>query len=908
MIGLTISHYKIIRKLGQGGMGIVYQAQDTNLDRFVALKFLPHHLTANETERARFIQEAKAASALNHPNVCIIHYIEEYEGAQFIVMEFVEGATLREKFRAAPLKPNDALAYAIQIGEALQEAHNKGIVHRDVKADNIMVNSKNQIKVMDFGLAKLKGSLKLTRTSSTVGTLAYMAPEQIQGEEVDGRSDIFSFGVVLFEMLTQHTPFRGEHEAAMMYSIVNEEPEPIDKYRPDLSPEYMRIIKRSLEKDPEDRYQSVADMVSELRRLRKETTRVTRSSAGIPVKAQVSEVVEAAVVRRTSKKGLWISLAILLPLLGGAAYILVPKYLQQHEPAARPERVITVNPNMTFQVLQIPFTEISCPGLSPDGNWVSFPAVDANNKWDVWYMNTSGSEPRRITSDLSENMSEADISPDGGKIAYDRWDPITRQFEVCVVSALGGVGKKIAGPGMCPRWRPDGQRIGYIVAPQSFNDRAGKLELRSVAPDGSDPRIELEESAFAGAGPPSFAWSPDGKSIALVRTFFEGYQEVFLVDLESSKKSQLTMDQKTIGDVCWTRDDNIVFSSGKGGNANLWIIPSSGGTAIQVTKGSGPDISMKMSADGRKLLYLQQQKIGHIWIADSSGNGARQISFGDHDVRSASISPDGRQIAVRVFDSDPLKPASRIYVVDRDGSNPRPLTSGNEIAGEPRWSPDGRWIAYCSRSTSESVDSERTYLIQPSVSGNPKRIGRAQDVWWLDSTDLVLHRGTNSWIASIFGGEERQFYVDSTLAVPILGGDYILFSDLHPGKEGWWVSSSPRRDSLQAILDSRPFIGPHLPPDRADSSEALPGPQKYKTRHVVSGLKTFALGPGGSYILYVNDGGEVTKKSLPDGVEQRLPSAIAGRQISLGVSPDGREIVYVDSRLSSKLVMIENLR
>src|SRR3989442_1637043 len=331
MIGLTISHYKIIRKLGQGIMGIVYQAQDTKLDRFVALKFLPHHLTANETERSRFIQEAKAASALNHPNVCIIHYIEEYEGAQFIVMEFVEGVTLREKFRAAPLKPNDALAYAVQIGDALQEAHNKGIVHRDIKADNIMVNSKNQIKVMDFGLAKLKGSLKLTRTSSTVGTLAYMAPEQIQGEEVDGRSDIFSFGVVLFEMLTQHTPFRGEHEAAMMYSIVNEEPEPIDKYRPDLSPEYTRIIKRSLEKDPEDRYQSVADMVSELRRLRKETTRVTRSSPGIPVKAQVSEAAEPAVVRRKSRKGLWISLAILLPLLGGAAYMLIPKYLQQHE-------------------------------------------------------------------------------------------------------------------------------------------------------------------------------------------------------------------------------------------------------------------------------------------------------------------------------------------------------------------------------------------------------------------------------------------------------------------------------------------------------------------------------------------------------------------------------------------------
>src|SRR6267154_4578178 len=220
MIGETISHYKILEKLGEGGMGIVYKAQDTKLDRIVALKFLPQHLTANDAEKARFLQEARAAATLNHPHVCTIYRIDEHEGQQFIEMEYVDGQTLRKKI---PLqKLDDVLYYALQIGEALSEAHKKGIVHRDVKAENIMVNANNQIKVMDFGLAKLKGSLKLTRTSSTVGTLAYMAPEQIQGGEVDQRSDIFSFGVVLFEMLTGSLPFRGEHEAAMMYSILNE--------------------------------------------------------------------------------------------------------------------------------------------------------------------------------------------------------------------------------------------------------------------------------------------------------------------------------------------------------------------------------------------------------------------------------------------------------------------------------------------------------------------------------------------------------------------------------------------------------------------------------------------------------------------------------------------------------------
>src|SRR5512137_1554384 len=225
MIGQTISHYKILDKIGEGGMGVVYKAQDLELDRFVAIKALPERLVEHDTEQQRFIQEAKAASALNHAHVCTIYDFLRVGDQQFIVMEYVEGRTLRDLIRSGVPDQAAAISYAVQIGEALEEAHAKSIVHRDVKPENIMVNSKNQIKVMDFGLAKLKGSLKITKTSSTVGTLAYMAPEQIQGKDVDARSDIFSFGILLFEMLTGQTPFRGGHEAAMVYSIVNEEPD-----------------------------------------------------------------------------------------------------------------------------------------------------------------------------------------------------------------------------------------------------------------------------------------------------------------------------------------------------------------------------------------------------------------------------------------------------------------------------------------------------------------------------------------------------------------------------------------------------------------------------------------------------------------------------------------------------------
>ena len=266
MIGQTISHYKILEKLGEGGMGVVYKAEDIKLKRIVALKFLPDRVNRSEVDKSRFLQEAQAAAGLNHNNICTVYGVDEHDGHLFISMEYIEGGTLREKLPYA--KADDAITVAMQIGEALQEAHSKGIVHRDIKADNVMLTSKGQTKVMDFGLAKLKGSLKLTRTSSTVGTLAYMAPEQIQGGDADSRGDIFSFGVLLFEMLTGKLPFRGEHEAAIMYSIVNEEPQPVEQFNKNVPSGLTQILKRALEKNPDTRYQSMQELVNDLSLLR----------------------------------------------------------------------------------------------------------------------------------------------------------------------------------------------------------------------------------------------------------------------------------------------------------------------------------------------------------------------------------------------------------------------------------------------------------------------------------------------------------------------------------------------------------------------------------------------------------------------------------------------------------------
>ncbi|MEX1138442.1 MAG: protein kinase [Bacteroidota bacterium] len=300
MIGQTIYHYKILEKLGEGGMGVVYKAQDTKLDRTVALKFLPPRVANSEQNRARFLQEAKAAASLNHQNICTIHGVEEKGDEFFIVMEYVDGATLRDR-NTTPSQPLETiLSHGIQIGEALHEAHSKGIVHRDIKAENIMVSAKGQVKVMDFGLAKIKGALKLTRTSGTVGTIGYMAPEQIQGSEADVRSDIFSFGVVLYEMLTGRLPFRGEHEAAMMYSIINEPPVPLETYRSDSSAELALILGKALEKHPEDRYQNVSDLMVDLRRVKKKSSGVLSSQVGLAKDPEFQKTAQSLDIKTTS--------------------------------------------------------------------------------------------------------------------------------------------------------------------------------------------------------------------------------------------------------------------------------------------------------------------------------------------------------------------------------------------------------------------------------------------------------------------------------------------------------------------------------------------------------------------------------------------------------------------------------
>lgn len=865
IIGDTVAHYRILEKLGEGGMGVVYKAHDTRLDRTVALKFLPSGLNPTHEEKARFVQEARAASALNHPNVCIIHDIQEVNDQQFIVMEYVAGKTLKEMVPIRRLE--DAIDYAIHITEALGEAHGKGIVHRDIKSENIMVNTKNQIKVLDFGLAKLRGSLKLTRTSSTLGTLAYMSPEQIRGEEVDARSDIFSFGVVLYEMLSGRLPFKGEHEAAMLYSIVNEEPEPIRRFRSDLAREVVDLLGRALEKDPLDRFQIVADVLIDLRRMRPDTSRIYISEHSARA-AQIGTPIagpERSLRRTLAPKLKWtlLSFAVVVALTGVYLYSWLDDHFSEH---------LRGKKEYTFRVLQIPFTEVSLPALSRDGNWAFFGARDVGGKWDVFQVNTTSPEFRRITFDSALRIFQVDLSPDGSQLVYDIAAQNDSFINVSVASVLGGKRRRI-GIGIGPRWRPDGLRIGYIKGDYYAPSETGKNEFWTATADGREHCREFVDSAGTmGLGTPSFAWLPNGEAVGWIRILPGGHSELFVRLLAEGRERQITFDKKSINDVCLTAQNEMLFSSNRGGNSNIWMIPPDGGEILQITRGITPNVAVRTSAEGRKVLLLQQEQTRKVWIADLEGNKSAQVPTVEGLIYHASLSPDRMRLAFVMRGPDPGSVESSVFTCNRDGTELRKLASN---ASRPFWSPDGELIAYSATppSPKDSSADRAVYVVHPLVADAPRWVSHGYPIGWKDPQTVIVYDGKRSLEVPLRGGTPRQVYKDSTRAVPILDGRHILFTDLRGSRRGLWIVSNLKNDTPRMISDKW----------------------------------NFSFNPDGRFVI-VFDRGSLTRISLPDGRRRTVRRDYRGltSESMVRVSPDGREIVYLEEVFPSKLVMIDD--
>jgi serine/threonine protein kinase len=448
MIGQTISHFKILEKLGAGGMGVVYKAQDLKLDRHVALKFLPQHLTEDERAKKRFIYEAKATSALDHPNICTVYEIDETsDGRMFIAMAYYEGESLKERLERGPLELSETLEIVSQIARGLAKVHERNITHRDIKPANILLAPEEIVKIVDFGLAKLEGRTKLTKTGTTVGTVAYMSPEQVQGEEVDHRTDIWSLGAVFYEMLTGECPFPGDHEAAVMYRIVNKEPREIAEHDSSLPSHLQTTLDRLLAKAPDDRYQTLVDFSADLQS--GETTRKSARPSGY----------------RSRRTLPWIK-RILIPLLiaaaGIAAWQFIPRPSAGEMTLGKPSRVTRAR------------AWEGEPAISPNGISIAY-CSDVDGNTDIYLTDVHFATPLRLTTDpaiddnptwLPDGSSILFASSRGGTVSVWRMDP------------LGGGKVMILSNAKEPSVSPDGKTLPAYTASRPHHCSTRHTSLR----------------------------------------------------------------------------------------------------------------------------------------------------------------------------------------------------------------------------------------------------------------------------------------------------------------------------------------------------------------------------------------------------------------------------------------------
>ena len=748
MLGQSIGRYKIITALGAGGMGEVYLAQDTRLGRQIALKLLPAFFTTDKDRLRRFEQEAHAASGLSHPNVCVIHEVGETEdGRHYIAMEYVEGVTLRLHMSGAQLKLTEALDVVIQVSSALAAAHASGVVHRDIKPENIMVRPDGIIKVLDFGLAKLTEKRQAnsevatraqvqTGTGNVMGTTTYMSPEQARGLAVDGRTDIWSLGVVLYEMITGRPPFEGDTASDLIVAILKTEPPPLTFYADEAPSELEHVTRKALQKERDARHQTIGELLNDLKEIKQELefqAKLERSAqpaardqanaaresgrselqtahdesvhtGGETPARKTSEFPDAAdlfgswlsaqylvhKVRR-HKLGAFISLAVLFVVLGALAYGIY-RISAPHESDAH------------FQ--KVKFTRLTTVGnaieatVSPDGKFIAYIQRE-NGKYSLWTKAVAtGSSLQIVQRAEGLAMGLFRFSPDGNYVYYSAEEK-SRPGVLYQISVLGGTAKKMLAQADTPiTFSPDGKQFAFV----SFTGVPEVSQLVIVNTDGSGERRILASrhvgELFSGGGP---SWSPDGKIIAIgAGTGTGSTQQAMVVGIEIKSGEVKTLSQqswKGIGRVEWFRDGSGLMLEAKEKSEDkwqIWQLSYPGGQARCITNDLNSYASLSLTADSGALVTIQSQTSSHIWVApDGDAGRARQLtsrSNADEGFFGVTWTPEGRI----VYSSTAAINHSNLWIMNGDGSNPKQLTDSLADDTFPAVSPDGRYIVFTS--------------------------------------------------------------------------------------------------------------------------------------------------------------------------------------------------------------------